>query len=128
MAYSGDSLYCDSLVKLCRDADVAILDCSFPENEPGAGHLHAGECGRVAQKPASTDWCCRILSNCRAVRCPCTGRELLLRASSNGEGSAARHRLGSLEPFFALFATEDLNESRQAIFLQWLVELTVNRQ
>lgn len=50
VAYSGDSLYCGSLVKLCRDADVAILDCSFPENEPGAGHLHAGECGRVAQE------------------------------------------------------------------------------
>ena len=50
VAYSGDSLYCDSLVRLCRGADLAILDCSFPENHPGAGHLHAGLCGRVAQE------------------------------------------------------------------------------
>ncbi len=50
VAYSGDSLYCESLVKLCHEANVAILDCSFPENQPGAGHLHAGECGRVAQE------------------------------------------------------------------------------
>ena len=34
VTYSGDSL----------------LDCSFPENRPGAGHLHAGLCGRVAQE------------------------------------------------------------------------------
>ena len=50
MAYSGDSLYCDSLVRLCGAADLAILDCSFPENRPGAGHLHAGLCGLVAQE------------------------------------------------------------------------------
>ena len=50
VAYSGDSLYCDNLVKLCRGADLAILDCSFPENRPGTGHLHAGLCGRVAHE------------------------------------------------------------------------------
>jgi ribonuclease BN (tRNA processing enzyme) len=49
-AYSGDSLYCESLVRLCHEADLAVLDCSFPENQPGAGHLHAGLCGRVAQE------------------------------------------------------------------------------
>jgi len=48
--YSGDSLYCDSLVRLCREVDLAVLDCSFPENRPGEGHLHAGLCGRVAQE------------------------------------------------------------------------------
>jgi ribonuclease BN (tRNA processing enzyme) len=50
VGYSGDSLYCDSLVRLCTDTDLAILDCSFPENRPGAGHLHAGQCGQVAQQ------------------------------------------------------------------------------
>lgn len=47
-AYSGDAQYCQSLVRLCRDVDLAVLDCSFPANKPGKGHLHAGECGQVA--------------------------------------------------------------------------------
>jgi ribonuclease BN (tRNA processing enzyme) len=47
-AYSGDAQYCRSLVRLCRDVDLAVLDCSFPANKPGKGHLHAGECGQVA--------------------------------------------------------------------------------
>ena len=50
VTYSGDSLYCDNLVRLCHEADLAILDWSCPENRPGAGHLHAGLCGRVAQE------------------------------------------------------------------------------
>lgn len=48
LAYSGDAQYCAQLVRLCGDATLALLDCSFPANKPGAGHLHAGECGRVA--------------------------------------------------------------------------------
>jgi ribonuclease BN (tRNA processing enzyme) len=50
IAYSGDSMYCENLIRLCRNADVAVLDCSFPANKPGPHHLHAGDCGRVAQK------------------------------------------------------------------------------
>lgn len=50
LAYSGDSQYCVSLVRLCRRADVAVLDCSFPANRPGIGHMHAGECGQVARE------------------------------------------------------------------------------
>lgn len=50
LAYSGDSMYCKSLIQLCRKADVAVLDCSFPANKPGPNHLHAGDCGRVAQE------------------------------------------------------------------------------
>ncbi|MDH5624985.1 MAG: MBL fold metallo-hydrolase [Nitrospira sp.] len=49
-AYSGDSQYCASLVRLCGDADLAVLDCSFPANRPGPVHLHAGQCGQVAQE------------------------------------------------------------------------------
>jgi len=48
LAYSGDTQFCDNLVRLCGDADVAVLDCSFPANKPGPAHLHAGECGQVA--------------------------------------------------------------------------------
>lgn len=50
LVYSGDAQYCDSLVRLCRDADVAVLDCSFPATKPGPVHMHAGECGRVAEE------------------------------------------------------------------------------
>jgi ribonuclease BN (tRNA processing enzyme) len=50
LAYSGDSQYCRSLVRLCGDADLAVLDCSFPANRPGPVHLHAGQCGQVAQE------------------------------------------------------------------------------
>ncbi len=48
LVYSGDSEYCAALVGLCEGADAAVLDCSFPEGRPGSGHMHAGECGRVA--------------------------------------------------------------------------------
>jgi ribonuclease BN (tRNA processing enzyme) len=48
LCYSGDARYSTNLLKLCREADLAILDCSFPKNRPGIGHMHAGECGQVA--------------------------------------------------------------------------------
>lgn len=50
IAYSGDTQYCRNLVRLCANADVAILDCSFPANKPGPAHMHAGECGRIASE------------------------------------------------------------------------------
>ena len=50
LAYSGDSQYCNNLVRLCGDADLAVLDCSFPANRPGPVHLHAGQCGEVARE------------------------------------------------------------------------------
>jgi ribonuclease BN (tRNA processing enzyme) len=48
--YSGDTEYCGSLVRLCREADLAVLDCSFPAQRPGKGHMTARDCGRVAQE------------------------------------------------------------------------------
>lgn len=50
LGYSGDAMYDPSLIRLCRHADVAILDCSFPKDRPGAAHMHAGECGKVARE------------------------------------------------------------------------------
>ncbi len=50
LAYSGDSQYCASLVRLCGEVDLAVLDCSFPANRPGPVHLHAGQCGQVAKE------------------------------------------------------------------------------
>ncbi|MBL8054565.1 MAG: hypothetical protein JNK03_14420, partial [Nitrospira sp.] len=50
VVYSGDTQYCDAVISLCKDADLAVLDCSFPANRPGAAHLHAGQCGQVAKE------------------------------------------------------------------------------
>lgn len=48
LAYSGDAQYSAGLVDLCRNVDVAVLDCSFSSTRPGSHHMHAGDCGRVA--------------------------------------------------------------------------------
>jgi ribonuclease BN (tRNA processing enzyme) len=50
LAYSGDSQYCAPLVRLCGEADLAVLDCSFPASRPNPVHLHAGQCGKVARE------------------------------------------------------------------------------
>jgi len=50
MVYSGDSELCRPLIELCRGADVAILDCAFPNQKPGRGHMTPAEAGRVARQ------------------------------------------------------------------------------
>lgn len=50
LAYSGDSQLCPGLIRLCDRAQVAVLDCSFPATKPGAGHMHAGQCGEAARE------------------------------------------------------------------------------
>lgn len=50
VAYSGDTQYCANVVRLCSDADVGVLDCSWPANKPGPAHLDARLCGRVARE------------------------------------------------------------------------------
>ncbi len=50
MVYSGDSEWCPPLVELCRGVDVAVLDCSFPNQRPGKGHMTPAEAGRVARQ------------------------------------------------------------------------------
>jgi ribonuclease BN (tRNA processing enzyme) len=49
LAYSGDAMDCAGLRQLCRQADVAVLDCSFPIQRRGPNHMHAGDCGKVAE-------------------------------------------------------------------------------
>ena len=49
LVYSGDAMDCAGLRWLCRKADVAVLDCSFPTQRRGPNHMHAGDCGKVAQ-------------------------------------------------------------------------------
>lgn len=55
IAYSGDSRLCNDIVELCRNADVAVLDCSVPKGFPkehhlGKNHLGVTDCGTVAKR------------------------------------------------------------------------------
>jgi len=49
-AFSGDATATPNLISLCQNVDLAILDCSFSSHKPGRSHMHAEECGQVAQK------------------------------------------------------------------------------
>ncbi len=48
--FSGDAVASSNLIKLCQGADLAILDCSFSSQQPGEAHMHAEDCGRVAEE------------------------------------------------------------------------------
>jgi ribonuclease BN (tRNA processing enzyme) len=48
--YSGDSEYCANLVEISHNADLLILECSFPEDMPCVGHLSPTLAGRVARE------------------------------------------------------------------------------
>jgi ribonuclease BN (tRNA processing enzyme) len=50
IAYSGDTGYCERIVELARDADLLILECSFPDDEAIAGHLTPSEAGDIATR------------------------------------------------------------------------------
>ena len=50
VAFSGDAVVSPQLISLCRNVDLAILDCSFASSQPGGAHMHAEECGKVAQE------------------------------------------------------------------------------
>ena len=48
MVYSGDTDYCESIIKLASGSDVLILECSFPEGRHCNGHLTPELAGRIA--------------------------------------------------------------------------------
>ena len=50
MVYSGDTDYCDNIVKLGREADVLILECSFPDERKTEGHLTPSLAGKIARE------------------------------------------------------------------------------
>lgn len=49
LAYSGDTGFCDELVTLCRDADLALIECSNPEGQPFEYHLTPSEAALAAR-------------------------------------------------------------------------------
>jgi ribonuclease BN (tRNA processing enzyme) len=50
LVYSGDTEYCDEIAAFAMDADMMILECSFPEGEERPGHLTPSGAGRIAAK------------------------------------------------------------------------------
>lgn len=50
IAVSGDTDYCTSVVDLARDADLLVLECSFPEGKKVEGHLTPSLAGRIASE------------------------------------------------------------------------------
>ncbi len=50
VVYSGDTDVCENIVKLGEQADVLILDCSFPDEMKVKGHLTPQEAGTVARE------------------------------------------------------------------------------
>ncbi len=47
-AYSGDTDFCEEVIHLARNADVLLLECSFPDRMKVKGHLTPSEAGRIA--------------------------------------------------------------------------------
>ncbi len=50
IAISGDSGYCPELIELSRNADIAILECSFPDDRAEEHHLTPTRVGQVARQ------------------------------------------------------------------------------
>ncbi len=54
VAYSGDTGMCEDVIELSRDVDLAILECSFPEeylkNWSIDTHLSPSDAGKIAQE------------------------------------------------------------------------------
>jgi ribonuclease BN (tRNA processing enzyme) len=50
VVYSGDTDYCKEIVELSKNADLLILECSFPDDMKMKGHLGPITAGRIARE------------------------------------------------------------------------------
>jgi ribonuclease BN (tRNA processing enzyme) len=50
LVYSGDTGYCENIVKLAKGADLLILESALPQNYKVEGHLTPREAGRIARE------------------------------------------------------------------------------
>jgi ribonuclease BN (tRNA processing enzyme) len=48
VVFSGDTDDCPEILAISRNADILVLECSFPDEEKMAGHLTPSECGKIA--------------------------------------------------------------------------------
>lgn len=50
LTYSGDTDYCENIVKLGKNSDLLILECSFPQERRKKGHLTPLLAGKIARE------------------------------------------------------------------------------
>lgn len=50
ISFSGDSGYCQELIRICRDADIAILECSHADEHAVEGHLSPSLAAKIAHE------------------------------------------------------------------------------
>lgn len=50
ISFSGDSGYCQELIRISKDADIAILECSHPDEHAVEGHLSPSLSAKIAHE------------------------------------------------------------------------------
>ena len=50
IVYSGDTDFSDEIIEIAKDADLLILECSFPDEKKVKGHLTPSLAGIIARK------------------------------------------------------------------------------
>ena len=48
MVYSGDAAFCEDLIELAGNANMLILECSYPDQLAQLDHLTPSQAGRIA--------------------------------------------------------------------------------
>lgn len=48
VAFSGDSGYCQELIRLCKNADIAVIECSHADEFAVEGHLSPSLAAKIA--------------------------------------------------------------------------------
>lgn len=50
MVYSGDTDYCDGILRLAKRVNTLVLECSFPDDQKIQGHLTPRLCAQIAHE------------------------------------------------------------------------------
>ena len=50
VVYTGDTDYCDEAIELAQNADILIIECSFPDALKSEGHLTPRLSGKIAKQ------------------------------------------------------------------------------
>ncbi len=53
IAFSGDSGYCQDLIRLCKDADIAVIECAHADEFAVKGHLSPSLAAKIAENAAA---------------------------------------------------------------------------
>ncbi|TVM03066.1 MAG: hypothetical protein CV087_07055 [Candidatus Brocadia sp. WS118] len=50
LTYSGDTGYCDGILRLAKKVNTLVLECSFPDDQKVDGHLTPRLCAQIANE------------------------------------------------------------------------------